>query len=60
MLYTSPSKSSSSHPDPPIPGGRLRANKLEFPENQVDGPNPMPGRILTRLAVSPRVFDAKC
>ena len=38
MLYTSPSKSSSNHRIPPIPGGRLRANKLEFPENQVEDP----------------------
>ena len=42
-----------SSSNPPIPGGRLRANKLEFPENQVEDPLPMPGRILTRLAVSP-------
>jgi hypothetical protein len=53
MLYTSPSKSSSSHRIRLSPVVALRANKLEFPENQVEDPLPMPGRILTRLAVSP-------
>jgi integrase len=39
MLYTSPSKSSSSHRIPPIPGGRLRTKNRTFPENQVLDPS---------------------
>jgi hypothetical protein len=38
MLYTSPSKSSSSHRIRLSPVVALRANKLEFPENQVEDP----------------------
>ena len=59
MLYTSPSKSSSSDRIPPIPGGRLRAKNRTFPENLVLDPIPMPGRILTRLAVSPSPLRRK-
>jgi len=42
MLYTSPSKSSSSRRIPPIPGGRLRAKKRTFPENRLLDSIPTP------------------
>jgi hypothetical protein len=52
MLYTSPSKSSSSHQSNLLPVVACAPKTGRSPENQVLEPIPTPGRILTRLAVS--------
>jgi hypothetical protein len=59
MLYTSQSKSSSSHRIRLSPVVACAPKKRTFPENQVSDPIPMPGRILTRLAVSPSPLRRK-
>ena len=60
MLYTSPSKSSSSHRISPIPGGRLRAKNWTFPENQVLDPIRCLAAFQPDWLFLPRLFAAKC